>query len=856
MQGKELRGRGNYAGAISSVSRAIELIKTPGTRAYGDIESLVRCYADLSENYQSLGQTAGFLMASDSGIAIGRKYGMKIRPYLYALFFKTKYLFDIGDFIRCMEYAEEGEKDAKALAKAGGSPEDYYNNFLNFHVNSLLELKDFTRADKLLEHKVEEARNDRTEYVWRLYAQMARVEISRANYGKATFYYEQAFRNALAEKDTIGCLMMLENTGYYVYYLGSGDAKKALSYYRKALSFSKWGGRQSIGESLESLNLLTNIADAYVRLGAYDTAFHYFQLAFDQIGKGVNEGILSSTMLGSLASFDRAWFLTALVIDKGDALLRQYKERGSANALKDALAAYKAADKVLDRIKSEQWEVTSRLFWRSDSRRLYEHAIEASYLCNDLPAAFYFFEKSRSILLNDEINARRFLSKEDMLKQAQWKIEIQTLKQEAEGKNLSAARRTELSTELFQYTWRLDSLEKGIKGLADTVTITLQDVRNKLLHDHDALLELFAGDSTVYALQVTRGKTSLVRMGKTAFDSLSRSYIRYISNAVATNRDMQGWLHCSGALYELIFPGASAPAGRIIISPDGAYFPFETLVTAVRGNAPVYFLEDHVVSYTYSARYLFHGSAGPETTGDARDTPEDFMGMAPVQYARALQLPELPGSDGSLRRIGDHFVHPGLLLSTDATRNNFLRRFPGYRVVQLYTHAADNSQENGEPVIYFSDSALYLSALISGERAATRLIVLSACETGNGKISQGEGVFSFNRGFAALGIPSSLINLWSVDNGSTYALTESFYGYLAEGMPMDSALQKAKIEFLKTASKEKSLPYYWAATVLIGRTNALSFQKPAHWQWPLLLAALAGLIAWAVRRSLLRRKQQ
>ena len=157
------------------------------------------------------------------------------------------------------------------------------------------------------------------------------------------------------------------------------------------------------------------------------------------------------------------------------------------------------------------------------------------------------------------------------------------------------------------------------------------------------------------------------------------------------------------------------------------------------------------------------------------------------------------------------------MIASEATRNHFMQRFQDYKIIQLYTHASDTSYY-GEPVIYFSDSALYLSELIPESKIASQLIVLSACETGNGKLFKGEGVFSFNRGFASVGIPSSVINLWSVDDESTYKLTELFYKYVHNGLPLDLALQKAKMEFISTSSKLKSLPFYWAAAVLVGKS--------------------------------------
>ena len=170
----------------------------------------------------------------------------------------------------------------------------------------------------------------------------------------------------------------------------------------------------------------------------------------------------------------------------------------------------------------------------------------------------------------------------------------------------------------------------------------------------------------------------------------------------------------------------------------------------------------------------------------------------------------------------------------------------------MYTHASDTS-DNNEPVIFFADSALYLSELIPENKPSTQLIVLSACETANGQLYQGEGVFSFNRGFAALGIPSSVSNLWSVDDKSTYKLTELFYKYLAKGMPLDIALQTAKKEFIQTSSKEYSLPYYWAAPVLVGKTDAIQLNNNFSWRI-FLLSAAACLALFFAAKYFVKRK--
>ena len=126
-----------------------------------------------------------------------------------------------------------------------------------------------------------------------------------------------------------------------------------------------------------------------------------------------------------------------------------------------------------------------------------------------------------------------------------------------------------------------------------------------------ALLELFEGDSSVYALVITAGKTWLQKLNKGTFDSLSVIVTRYVSSADLLNRDFGNYIQAAHQLYRVIFQNINLPAGRIIISPDAHYFPFEALV--MNENPLQFFVENYAVSYTYSARYLlnnFTNSAG------------------------------------------------------------------------------------------------------------------------------------------------------------------------------------------------------------------------------------------------------
>jgi CHAT domain-containing protein len=330
---------------------------------------------------------------------------------------------------------------------------------------------------------------------------------------------------------------------------------------------------------------------------------------------------------------------------------------------------------------------------------------------------------------------------------------------------------------------------------------------------------------------IMSGDVRLRKINKQAYDSLANRFITYLSNRDLQNEHWETFTTTSHQLYQLLFPKDPLPAGRIIISPDGPYFPFEALLTNTQPL--LYFLQDHAVSYTYSARYLLN-----DFSTVINRKARSFLGIAPVRCA-APGYSELFGSDEALKRLSDYFPAADNFTGKAASKNNFLQQFADYRIIQLYTHAEGN-KDLGEPVIYFADSLLYLSDLASSRKPATGLVVLSACETAVGKVYQGEGVFNFNRGFAALGIPAAVTSLWKARNDKTYELTALFYKYLSAGEPADVALQKAKLAFMQSGDQENGMPYLWAVPVLTGKVTPLT-QAPLF-SWPMWVATGIGVL--------------
>ncbi len=101
----------------------------------------------------------------------------------------------------------------------------------------------------------------------------------------------------------------------------------------------------------------------------------------------------------------------------------------------------------------------------------------------------------------------------------------------------------------------------------------------------------------------------------------------------------------------------------------------------------------------------------------------------------------------------------------------------------------------------------------------TRLVVLSACETGLGDVEAGEGVYGLRRAFTLAGAESQLMSLWSVSDEGTQELMVAYYQRLQNGEERGEALRQVQLEMLQSEGREH--PFYWAAFIPSGAWSAL-----------------------------------
>jgi len=102
-----------------------------------------------------------------------------------------------------------------------------------------------------------------------------------------------------------------------------------------------------------------------------------------------------------------------------------------------------------------------------------------------------------------------------------------------------------------------------------------------------------------------------------------------------------------------------------------------------------------------------------------------------------------------------------------------------------------------------------------------KMVVLSSCYTGTGKLYAGEGVLSLARGFIFSGSRSVVMSLWEVDDKEGTEIIKLFYKYLKSGNNKSEALRKARLNYLGGADMLRAHPYYWSTLVNYGDDSPL-----------------------------------
>ncbi|QJD79327.1 CHAT domain-containing protein [Spirosoma rhododendri] len=769
--------------------------------------------------------------AYQSSVTLGGNEPRHDSPVGYALSGLALLAYQKGDYEAGLVYAEQSIQRARRCRDFRLEARS-----LNEAARCLLYLDRYETALRHCERAVSLTQNDPSTTDERRLYELFRAQALAGlrQYDRALSLYKRLLTDYQRTKQYSRVADVCDYIGE-LYATRLNDQACAIRYYQQAYTL--------YDNPYEKSRSLDGIGRAQQQQGQYRAALITFQRALQTLPIQFHKPDLrANPEPATIRLSAHKEYLLTLIWHKADTWLAYAQTTSQPTpALTQALSTYRVADQMIDQMRWAQHGEQSKLYWRQQTRAFYERALETCYRLNNPEQALHFFEKSRAVLLTDKLNelgASRGLppalqAEEQALRRAV-DGQVAALSQLQPGSAAYTTARAALMSEQDRadaFTQKLERINSAYyRYRYDNWVPALTDLYQYLGQRQAAFVSYFVGDRALYVLNVQEGKAQINRHPLGRYQQTVREYLALLGKPETLNRSFSAFHALSKQLYSQLLAPLHLSPGRVIVSPDGPFIPFETLRESP--DSPTYALDQFAFSYAYSARFLLRTMQSPGTDG----TTSDFLGVAPVRFSPGLNQAPLPGSEAALRTIGDRFATPTLLLDKQATRRAFLDASASFRVVHLFTHAlADSSGQ--EPRLFFADSTVSLSELGQGTLMNTQLVTLAACETGTGVEQRGEGVFSLARGFAALGVPAVLTTLWSVQNKSTYQITAQFYRYLADGLPKDIALQRARQDWLRTAEGTDQLPSAWAGLILVGNTEPLSAGGRRDW-----LGGLSGLL--------------
>lgn len=533
---------------------------------------------------------------------------------------------------------------------------------------------------------------------------------------------------------------------------------------------------------------------------------------------------------------------------------------------------------------------------------LYKETGEKPYL----DQAFHWLEKSKATQLRQalrESKARAFTGVPDTLISMEEDLRIRLaylerrLFEEGQQKpRVDTTRLAQLRQKVFLLKNRHDSLVQVIetqhpayyqlKYEADLPTF---DEVQAHVPDSTVLISYFMGEQYLIAMAILKDQ---VRYFSREIDSVFKARITGFRQLLDHEGRLQDFTQLPAQtetftregrrIFEFLL-GPFRPellrAERLIIIPDGiiGYIPFDLLLPVSQGRSKSfkdlpYLLRTHTIQYVYSAalwmekspkhrpKQFYAGYApsyDPGTPALLADSREDAYPAGFVNRFGTLvnNQPEVETISSMMR--GRSYV------GAAASEARFKSQARDARILHLAMHAFTHDEmphysglvfaptpsrnDSLDGPSYFNiDNEGFLHAYeIYNLDLNADLAVLSACQTGIGKIVRGEGFMSLARAFRYAGCPSIITSLWKADDAATKFVMESFFSYLKSGLPKDQALRRAKLDYLEQADPLQAHPAQWGTFILVGENQPLHHVVPL---WAYLVGislVLALIFGWA-----------
>ncbi len=615
--------------------------------------------------------------------------------------------------------------------------------------------------------------------------------------------------------------------------LAMGQRTDALAYYKKALeTYQKHYGERHP----ETAFVYSRIGNYHNADGDFKKSLEFYQKALISNSPDFNDTDI--TVNPSVKSFFNASTMLSTLYFKARAFMdKHYIKTRKFNDLKLSLQTLYSCDSLIDHMRQLRTSEGDKLELGRSAALVYEMGVGLCVGMTDVvtkknqyyEASLYFAEKSKSAVLLEAISdasAKSFVNipAAEIEREKRLKAEITYYERQLSDKTDNAESKKKLFGLRQEYERFVRALETNYPeyyNLKFNVKIPSVQQVGATLDEKTIILSYFIANETrrVYTYLIDKNGMEVYNIPQG--ENFDR-YINGLRNSLYFREDEVFRLTAS-ELYKTLIP-KKIPKGteNILIIPDGRLgtVPFETLLASGRSEgsyaALPYLINDYSISYQYALALHYQNA----TTPASGKQPTGALLCAPVIFE---ELPALPGTSREVQELkdilSDRGMTPEVLLETSASERSIKNQsLTKYKYVHLATHGVVDELNPKESRIFLKSDQKEDGYLYSGEiynlNLNAELVTLSACETGLGKISRGEGIIGLSRALLYAGANNLMVSLWSVSDESTTGLMVDFYGQMTSDQ-FGPALRTAKLNMIRGG--QYSPPYYWAPFILIGQ---------------------------------------
>ncbi|OEK06683.1 CHAT domain-containing protein [Roseivirga misakiensis] len=396
-----------------------------------------------------------------------------------------------------------------------------------------------------------------------------------------------------------------------------------------------------------------------------------------------------------------------------------------------------------------------------------------------------------------------------------------------------------------------------LKYLTDD--ISFNDVK-VFLGPNQVILDYFIAGENLYAFVINEhGIDSFKFDWSTSLKANVSSFKKHL-----VNDSLNLFYQASRDIYQEIFkPLESAITGKnVIIVPDKTLWNvnFDLLLTNSGKEMPKpndFLISKYAFSYNYSSDLLVKNVKKEESKSQVLgfSYADDNITELQVSNLRDKAKANLPGTALEVRNLAESLLGT-FYFGKQASEEVFKKKASAFSVLHLALHGEVNDKDPDNSKLFFGgngdlsdeDNTLHSFELYDMNLNA-ELAVLSACNTGAGKITDGEGIMSLGKAFQYAGVNSVLLSQWEVSDAVAPEIIEAFYKYLKEGQTKAEALRSAKLDFLKTSNNITSNPYYWGSFFILGSTESIDFKtSDQKWFWLLGVSLILVILIFRKRK--------